>query len=134
MTTANQAIDARPLLPVNEHRMQTRAALFVMVAIPALCIVGNQAGLLRFVFPLLSVVVGALLLWRSKPLYVGFVFWLWFLTPFLRRMADFQGGWSTTSAVLLAPYVTAGLSGFTLLTSIGNLSDRRYLPYVSGFV
>jgi O-Antigen ligase len=134
MTTASGVIDARSMLPANEHRMQTRVALFVIVAIPVLCIVGNQAGLLRIVFPLLSVIVGALLLWRSKPLYVGFVFWLWFLTPFLRRMADFQGGWSTTSAVLLAPYVTAGLSGFTLLTSIGNFWDRKYLPYVCSFV
>ena len=134
MTTAVQSLDSEPMLPANEHRMQTRAALFVFIAIPALCIAGNQAGLLRLVFPLLSVVVGAILLWRSKPLYVGFVLWLWFLTPFLRRMADFQGGWSTTSAVLLAPYITAGLSGLTLLTSIGNLRDRRYLPYVSAFV
>jgi O-Antigen ligase len=129
--TSSYVLNSRPATPVNEHRVQTSAALLVMVAIPALCIAGNHAGLLRLVFPALSVLVGAFLLWRSKPAYVGLVCWLWFLTPFLRRMADFQGGGSTGSAVLLAPYLTAGLSGITFLSSLGSLQDRRYLPYVS---
>jgi hypothetical protein len=111
-------------------RVQVFATFAMMIGIPALCVAGGQAGLLRIVFPALSVAAGGFLLWRSKPAYVGLVCWLWFLTPFLGRMADFQGGWSPKSAVELAPYVAAGISGLPLLTSLRSLGKRRALPYV----
>jgi hypothetical protein len=117
-----------------EHRAQVFAAYAVMAVIPALCIAGGQAGLLRVVFPVLSLVVGSFLLWRSKPAYVGLVFWLWFMTPFLGRMADFQSGWTPASPVELAPYITAGLAGLPLLASLRVLGDRRALPYVCALV
>jgi O-Antigen ligase len=112
-------------------RIQVTAAFAVMVVIPALAIAGGQAGVLRVAFPVLSVIVGGFLLWRSKPAYVGLVLWLWFLTPFLGRMADSQGGWTQNSAVELAPYITAALSGLPLMASLNSLGSRKMLPYAS---
>jgi hypothetical protein len=120
--------------PRRTYKAQTYGALLVIVAVPALCIAGNQSGLLRIVFPVLSATVGGFLFWRSKPLYVSLVCWLWFVTPFLRRIADFQSGWAPTSAVLLAPYLTTGISAITLLTSLKHLGERRSLPYVCALV
>ena len=111
------------------YKLQVYGALLVLVTIPVLCILGNQAGLLRMVFPPLSVAVGGFLLWRSKPLYVGLVFWLWFVTPFLSRIADFQAGWTPASPVELAPYVTAGIAGVPLLADLRCLCTRRTLPF-----
>jgi O-Antigen ligase len=116
------------------HPIQCAAAIVVIIAIPALCILGNVAGILRIVFPLLSAGVCGFLLWRSKPLYVGLVFWLWFLTPFLGRMADYQGGWTEESAVELAPYLAASLAGIPLLANLRCLADRRTLPFVCALV
>jgi hypothetical protein len=136
MTTTAQVSDLSSVPAVRPvaHKGQVFGAVLVMIAIPVLCIAGNQAGLLRMVFPLLSLAVGGFLYFRSKPMYVGLVCWLWFLTPFLRRMADFQGGWSPSSAVLLAPYITAGISGLTLLTSMRHFGERRALSYVCALV
>ncbi len=136
MTTANQWIGSQTatVSVVPRHKAQVYCAVLVMIGIPVLCIAGGQGGLLRIVFPLLSVFVGAFLLWRSKPVYVGLVFWLWFLTPFLRRVADFQSGWTQSSAVLLAPYAAAGISGFSLLASCKIFHTRRSIPYVCAFV
>jgi hypothetical protein len=117
-----------------EYRAQVFAAYAVMVGIPALCIAGGQAGLLRVVFPVLSLVVGSFLLWRSKPAYVGMVFWLWFTTPFLGRMADLQSGWTPASPVELAPYITAGLAGLPLLGSLRMLGARKALPYACALI
>lgn len=114
----------------NQHKLQTHGALAVLILIPALCIVSNQAGILRVVFPVLTLGVGSLLLWRSKPLYVGMVFWLWFVSPFLARMADYQGGWTPRSAVEIAPYATAALSGIPLFASFHRLATWKKLPYV----
>lgn len=114
--------------------VQSAGALVAIVGIPALCILGGQAGLLRLLFPVLSVVVAAFLLWRAKPLYVGLVFWLWFLTPFVRRIADFQGGWTRSNPALLAPYIAASLCGITLLPRLGGLWSRRTLPHICALV
>jgi hypothetical protein len=119
-----------PVAPGRTYRAQAYGAILVIIAVPVLCIAGNQAGLLRIVFPALSFVIGVFLFWRSKPLYVGLVCWLWFVTPFLRRIADFQSGWSPTSAILLSPYLTASISAITLLTSLKHLGERKSLPYV----
>ncbi len=135
--TAKTQIESFPVASstlVREHKAQTAGALLMMTAVPVLCIAGNQAGVLRIAFPVLSLVIGGFLFWRSKPLYVGLVCWLWFITPFLRRIADFQSGWSPTSSILLAPYVTAGISVLTLLTSLKHLRERRSLPYVCALV
>ncbi len=125
----SNAFEAPAVTQPAGHKLQVYGALVVIVAIPALCILGNQAGLLRMVFPLLSVAVGAFLLWRSKPLYVGLVLWLWFVTPFLSRMADFQAGWTPASPVELAPYITAGIACIPLLANLRSLGSRRTLPF-----
>src|SRR4051812_37026285 len=106
MTTSTypRPLEFAPSQNQNQHKLQTHGAIAVLIAIPMFCMLANQAGILRLVFPLLSVGVGAILLWRSKPLYVGMVFWLWMITSFVSRMADYQGGWNPTSAVALAPY------------------------------
>jgi lysylphosphatidylglycerol synthetase-like protein (DUF2156 family) len=58
------------------------------------------------------------------------VIWLWFVTPFLGRMSDFQAGWTPANPVELAPYVTAGIAGIPLLANLRCLSNRRTLPFV----
>lgn len=127
---ANQDLLTAPPAHPAEHRIQIYAVFAMMAGIPALCIAGGQAGLLRIVFPVLSLMAGGFLLWRSKPAYVGLVLWLWFVTPFLGRMADFQSGWTPSSPVELAPYITAALAGLPLLASVRILGNRRSLPYV----
>jgi O-Antigen ligase len=116
------------------YRTQVIAVFLIMIVIPALAIAGGQAGVLRVAFPALSVVAGGFLLWRSKPAYVGLVLWLWFLTPFLGRMADFQGGWTPNSSVEVAPYLAAALSGLPLLASIRTFGSRLVLPYACALV
>jgi len=131
--TATQQLRAKAgeqTAPPAQFKKQTTAALLVMILVPALCIAGNQASLLRIVFPALSLVVSGFLLWRSKPLYVGLVCWLWFVTPFLDRMADYQGGWTLENPVELAPYFAAAIAGLTLLTRLRELGSRKALPFI----
>lgn len=133
-TTMHRPIVSAPDTKNAGSRVQIFAAYGALIVIPAVCIVIGQAGVLRLAFPALSVAAGAFLLWRSKPAYVGMVMWLWFLTPFLSRMADYQSGWQQQSTVELAPYAAAGLAGLPLLASLRTLGDRRALPYVCALV
>lgn len=134
MTASDLDFLQEPALGRRVPRLQVFAAFAVVFGIPALCIAGGQAGILHFVFPFLCLVVGAFLLWRWKPAYVELVLWLWFISPFIGRMADFQGGWTPNNAVELAPYITTGLSAIPLLASLRIFGTRRALPYVCALV
>jgi hypothetical protein len=136
IATAASDIDLlqMPAIERRVPRLQIFAAFAVVFGIPALCIAGGQAGILHFVFPSLCLAIGAFLLWRWKPAYVEFVFWLWFISPFIGRMADFQGGWTPNNAVELAPYITTGLCAIPLLASLRIFGTRRALPYVCALV
>jgi len=112
------------------HRGQVLCAILILAGLPIALILGNQAGLLRLAFPALSLIIGAFLLWRSKPHYVGLTFWLWFVTPFLGRMADYQSGYTPANPVEIAPYLVAGLAGIPLLANLRCLTDRGTVPYV----
>ena len=111
------------------HRGQILCAILILAGMPAILILGHQAGLLRLAFPALSLAIGAFLLWRSKPHYVGLTFWLWFVTPFLGRMADYQSGYTPANPVEIAPYLVAGLAGIPLLANLRCLTDRGTVPY-----
>ena len=133
-TVSDNDVLRSPAFGQQVPRLQVFAAYAVVFGIPVLCIAGGQAGILHIVFPFLCLVMGAFLLWRWKPAYVELVIWLWFISPFLGRMADFQGGWTPNNAVELAPYITTALSAIPLLASLRVFGTRRALPYVCALV
>jgi hypothetical protein len=69
----------------------------------------HQGGPARVVYLLGGLMVGWRLLHRSPAAYVGFVFWLWVLTAFVRRVADLYATWQDPSMVLLTPYLVTSL-------------------------
>lgn len=131
MTTVAQA-QSLPYYELRSNRVadaQAWSAVAVLVGVTAACLVLNFSNVLRFVFPALSFVVAAFVFRLSKPLYVGLVLWLWFLTPFLRRLVDLRSGWEASNVLLLAPYLAAGISGIVLFTRFSTLSKPEGLPF-----
>lgn len=111
------------------------SALVALVAILGLVVlVGGfievgKGGFLLLLYPLATLLVGVLLYLRHPALYVGFVWWLWFLTPEVRRLVDYQSGWHSQSTVMLAPLLVAGLTLFTLLRHLPKLERRHLFPF-----
>jgi hypothetical protein len=77
-----------------------------------------------------TLVVGALLYWRRPGLYVGFTWWLWFLTPEVRRLMDYAQGWNPINPVMLAPFLVSGLTFFALMHHLPKLQLTRFFPFV----
>lgn len=77
-----------------------------------------------------ALLAGVILYARAPGAYVGFTLWLWFLTPFVRRVFDMHHGWTPASPVLLAPLVVASLSVLTIARHAGELRGRLYAPYL----
>ena len=91
----------------------------------------NNASLLNYLFPFLSIVVGGLLYAARPEMYLGFTFWIWFITPFMRRIVDYQvGQFSSVSLVMLTPYLVSLFALFTFFRFGMLLKKRMYLPYL----
>lgn len=73
--------------------------------------------------------LGALLYWRRPGLYIGFTWWMWFLTPEIRRLIDYAQGWDPFNAVMLAPYLISALTFFTLIHHLPKLQFKHLFPF-----
>ncbi len=109
------------------------AAILAFVLLVMGGLVAHAGGLLERAYPLAALAVGALLYWRYPTLYLGFAWWIWLLTPEVRRLIDYQEGWNPQSLVMIAPYLVTGLTFFTLLRHLPKLQFYRLFPFALVF-
>ncbi len=118
-----------PVVKFNLSSIVAWAAIFGLVALVVGALTARAGGLLTYLYPATAFAVGALLYWRHPALYLGFVWWLWFLTPEVRRLIDYQFGWNPLNPVMLAPYLVTALTFFTLLHHLPKLQFYRLFPF-----
>lgn len=94
------------------------------------CAWAGLSNVLNLAFPGGAFLVGLVLYFRYPVLYVGFGWWIWFLTPLVRRYADFRGNFTDPSPILLAPYFVTLISAVTILRSLPSAKSRGSLPFV----
>lgn len=103
-------------------------ALFIAATMVMCTGLGGRAANVTYVG--LAVAAGAVLLDQSPVTYTSFSLWLWFVTPFVRRVFDYRHGWNPTNLVLLAPPLVAALSFLTLWRHARELRRRLFVPYL----
>ena len=82
---------------------------------------------LKYAYPAGAVIVG-IVLYRYRPaLYLGFVWWLWFLSPLVRRLVDFRVGYDSINPVLLAPLLVTSLTTWSVLRHLPKLTRRSLM-------
>lgn len=109
--------------------------LLVVYAAATLAMLGGLGGKLANVaFVAVSVGTGLVLYVRGPAAYVGFTLWLWFLTPFVRRVLDMHHGWTPASPALLAPLVVSLIAAVTVLSRLGELRGMLYAPFLLVFL
>ena len=97
--------------------------------VTAALIGAHQGTVLTLAFPLLAILTGLWLYFKSPARYVGFMWWLWFLSPEVRRLADWsKGAYTPTSLIQVAPLAVTMISGLSLLRYYPVLAQRRGLP------
>lgn len=108
----------------------------VMIGVTLFVVAGLGLGLgagLRLAFPAIATVAGAYLYWRYPVHYVGFTWWIWMLSPFVRRLVDWQSGPVDPSPVLLAPVLVSFVAGAGLLRHGLRSVREGGLPFVLAF-
>jgi hypothetical protein len=122
------AATPRPLPGLRRPSYQVALAIGVFVSVSALLLFTPARSLLTILFPALALLCSVILYSRSKPAYVAFVLWIWFLTPFVRRVVDEQAG--SEQAILLAPYLVAAIAAFYVLRHLRVLATTHAVPFV----
>jgi len=105
-------------------------AMLGFVGFSLLCLLAHAGGLLRLAYPAGALLVGLFLFRRYPVLYLGFAWWLAFLTPFVRRLIDVQSGWVDPSPVLLAPFLVMMLTGLTFVQHLPRYLRQDGLPFI----
>ncbi|SAK51972.1 glucose-6-phosphate isomerase [Caballeronia hypogeia] len=101
----------------------------VVWGLTALLVLARQGTVLTLAFPLMSTLAALWLYFKSPARYIGFMWWIWFLSPEVRRLADWgKGSFTPTSLIQIAPLVVTMISGITLLRQYRVLAQRRGLP------
>jgi hypothetical protein len=97
--------------------------------VTALLIGAHQGTVLTLAFPVLATLTGLWLYFKRPARYVGFMWWLWFLSPEVRRLADWsKGAFTPTSLIQVAPLAVTMISGLSLIRHYPVLGQRRGLP------
>ncbi len=111
-----------------------RRVLFAFGILTAVLLLLGAGGGVRLLLPPITIALGILLFFRARELYVDFVLWCWFLSPFLRRVVDLQAGWKDPSVILLIPYVVALIAPACDWKRLAFGSLRSAAPYIAALV
>lgn len=105
-------------------------AILALVLITIAGIAAGAGKILNYVFPAGSFAVALYLYFRAPLLYVGFSWWITFLSPLIRRLADYRGGFTDPSPILLAPFLVFLVSGITLWQSLPQIQRQGGIPFI----
>lgn len=112
--------------PTDQSGQMQWISAWVVITLVALFVAGmlaaGQGGMLRLAFPAIASMAGFYLYWKHPVHYIIFGWWLWFLSPFIRRLVDYQSGWVDPSPILLAPVLVSFIAVLGFL--------RHFLPSV----
>lgn len=99
-------------------------------ACSVLCILVAPSQL-RFAFPILAFAVGFYLYSRFPILYIGFTWWMWFLTPLVARLVDYYSGvWDVQRLMLVSPFLVSLISGITVFRCLPYWCRQEGLPFI----
>jgi hypothetical protein len=120
-------------------RTQLRQARWISIGfflVTAVVLASPAAFALSIGVPVLAFIAAALVYVRSRTTYLGFLCWLWFLTPLLRRLVDYRASGAPTKAMLLAPFLAALIPLFSIVAHWSTAVTRKTAPllYVAGAV
>lgn len=117
-----------------ERSAQAWIVILGFIFLTVTCYFGGAASLLRLVFPASSLLVGIFLYLRHPILYIGFTWWIWFLTPLLTRLVDYRIGWDPTRQILLAPYLVVFITIATFVKHLPRAIRQGGLPFILAFI
>ena len=118
-------------LKIFDSTQRSQAWLIVLgfALLTAFCLFFRLGKFLNLAFPIGALIIGLLVYRKCSAVYLEFAWWLWFLTPWVRRVVDLQSGWTDPSPILLAPMLVSAITGITFLKYFPRDGHRNGLPF-----
>ncbi len=116
-----------------ERSLQGWIAILGFVLLTMVFYFAGAAAILRLVYPVTALVVAVFLYLRHPILYIGFTWWVWFLTPFATRLVDYRVGWDPTRQMLITPYLVVFVTIVTFLKHFPRTVHQGGLPFILAF-
>jgi hypothetical protein len=117
-------------LPFTLKPVLAWTAILAVVVLVVLGLLAKAGGVVRVAYPASCFLTALLLYVRYPVLFVGFSWWVWFLTPLVRRLVDLQSGWLDPNPVMLAPFVTVLVASVTCVRYLPKVLNRGGLPFL----
>ena len=132
MNHKQRLLNSSPQQEINVGRQSKPAwmAIWGLLLFTTLCLLAGLGKILNILFPAGSFAVGVFLYLRYPILYVSFTWWIFFLTPFVRRVADYRSGFTDPSPILLAPVLVAMVTFVTFYRNLPKTDPQSGLPFV----
>ena len=90
----------------------------IAATVASVGLIAIKPDLVHYEFPVVALLAGAFLYRRNPVMYVSFTLWLYFLSPFVRRIVDYRSSWMNPNPILLAPLLATCLTLPYLLKGI----------------
>ncbi len=108
-------------------------AILGFIFCSVLLILAGAGKILNLAFPLGAFLVAVFLYFRAPILYLGFTWWICFLSPLVRRLADYKSGFTEPSPILLAPFLVVLVTLVTLYQHLPKAHRQGGLPFILCF-
>jgi O-Antigen ligase len=101
-----------------------------------LCLLARFSNILQIAFPVSTFFIGIFLYFRYPILYLGFNWWIWFLSPLVSRLVEYQNNLvdSGFRLIILSPYLVTICTGISFFRHIPKLYKREGLPFFLAFI
>jgi hypothetical protein len=116
-----------------ERSPQAWIVIFGFILLTAACYFAGATAMLRLIYPVAALLVAIFLYLRHPILYIGFTWWIWFLTPLATRLVDYRVGWDATRQMLIAPYLVVFVTIGTFFRHLPAAYRQGGLPFLLAF-
>ncbi|MDZ8239545.1 MAG: O-antigen ligase domain-containing protein [Nostoc sp. ChiQUE01a] len=117
-----------------ERSPQGWMAIAGFLLLTVVCYFAGATAALRLIYPVTALIVAVFLYLRHPILYIGFTWWICFLTPLATRLVDYRVGWDPTRQMLIAPYLVVFVTIATFLRRFKSASRQGGLPFILAFI
>ena len=117
-------------LPARRGPSAAQFVVGLFITATAALLAGAGGRLAVYAYVALAAFCGVVLLAKSPVAYVTFSLWLWWVTPFVRRVLDHHHGWHPTNPVLLAPPLVALYAVVVIARHPRELRGLLFAPFL----
>jgi len=117
----------RTIATVREAIRERRLTLVFALAVGAIMF-SPAARVLSIAFPAGCLLLGLSLIRRESGLFIEFVTWLFFLTPFVRRVVDFESG-AREMTIISTPFLVLSIPFLLVFARWRRIINRESSPF-----